>query len=272
MKRQYPFYVLSLSVPTEIVDVNVHPTKIEVRFSDNKFIYESLFFAVKNSLLILDKPAEISFENKRNFTNDQLFNLPNSDASTQLQFSEKVTEKPKEQPVFSDTKVPVYEKQAIQKSADIKTEPEVLTHTTEKNKYKKPEPVYVVNPIKQVKTPDVSEFKYISNDNFKQKETVIVEKMERKSKPVVIGELFKTYIVAQAGDEMLLIDKHAAHERIIFNRMKEEAKNKKASQVLLKPVTVTLSKNEYSTVIDNLSVFHPKYQYMLVFEVDIHLH
>ena len=249
MTGRFPACVLNIEVSPDVVDVNVHPTKIEVRFSDNKFIYESLFFAVKNSLLILDKPAEISFENKRTFTNDQLFNLPNSDASTQ--FSEKVTEKPKEQPVFSDTKVPVYEKQAIQKSADIKTEPEVLTHTTEKNEYKKPEPVYVVNPIKQVKTPDVSEFKYISNDNFKQKETVIVEKMERKAKPIVIGELFKTYIVAQAGDEMLLIDKHAAHERYIFERIKNDAEQLD-TQMYLEPVMVLLSYEEYDALCVNL--------------------
>ena len=251
MTGRFPACVLNIEVSPDVVDVNVHPTKIEVRFSDNKFIYESLFFAVKNSLLILDKPAEISFENKRTFTNDQLFNLPNSDASTQLQFSEKVTEKPKEQPVFADTKVPVYEKQAIQKSADIKKEQEVITNITEKNEYKKPEPVYVVNPIKQVKTPDVSEFKYISNDNFKQKETVIVEKTERKAKPVVIGELFKTYIVAQAGDEMLLIDKHAAHERYIFERIKNDAEQLD-TQMYLEPVMVLLSYEEYDALCVNL--------------------
>lgn len=251
MTGRFPACVLNIDVSPDVVDVNVHPTKIEVRFSDNKFIYESLFFAVKNSLLILDKPAEISFENKRTFTNNQLFNLPNNDASTQLQFSEKVTEKPKKQPVFAGTKVPVYEKQAIQKSADIKKEQEVITNITEKNEYKKPEPVYVVNLIKQVKTPDVSEFKYISNDNFKQKETVIVEKTERKAKPVVIGELFKTYIVAQAGDEMLLIDKHAAHERYIFEKIKNDAEQLD-TQMYLEPVMVLLSYEEYDALCVNI--------------------
>lgn len=78
---------MNVQISPNTVDVNVHPTKIEVRFSDNKIIYESVFFAVKNALLQFDKPNDIKFENKRNFTNEELYDFPPSpDQNEQLQF------------------------------------------------------------------------------------------------------------------------------------------------------------------------------------------
>ena len=70
----------------------------------------------------------------------------------------------------------------------------------------------------------------------------------------VIGEAFKTYIFVQYGeDELILIDKHAAHERLLYNRLKEENASSYA-QTLLAPVPVTLEKNEYSAVLEHLDV------------------
>ena len=256
MTGRFPACVLNINVSPDVVDVNVHPTKIEVRFSDNKLIYESLFFAVKNSLLKLDKPNEISFENKRNFTNNQLFNVPAKDEPKQLQFSEKTVQKPLSSIKPTETKKTTYTpsfKPVLNNDENneiIKPKDEVIFENKLEN-IKPSEPIYKVKPQVQEEAPDFSEFKYINNDNFKQKETVIVEKTESKIKPIVIGELFKTYIVAQVGEEMLLIDKHAAHERYIFEKIKNDA-DQLDTQMYLEPVMVLLSYEEYDALCVNL--------------------
>lgn len=69
----------------------------------------------------------------------------------------------------------------------------------------------------------------------------------------IIGEAFKTYIIVEKDSKLLIIDKHAAHERMIFNKMTNSAEN--YSQVLLTPVPVTLSGKEYATVTENIGIF-----------------
>ena len=81
----------------------------------------------------------------------------------------------------------------------------------------------------------------------KEETTVFVEPFK------VIGEAFKTYILVEQGDKMLIIDKHAAHERIIFDSLKKE-QNDVEGQMLLTPITITLSKEEYNAVLENSEV------------------
>lgn len=76
MTGKFPACVLYIDIPPNTIDVNVHPTKIEVRFSDEKLMHEAVFFAVKNSLMKNDRPNEMHLENKRNFTDRELFDIP----------------------------------------------------------------------------------------------------------------------------------------------------------------------------------------------------
>jgi DNA mismatch repair protein MutL len=96
-------------------------------------------------------------------------------------------------------------------------------------------------------------FKYIADNSFekKQETAIIVDDTAEKPKPVVIGELFRTFVVAQCGDEMILMDKHAAHERYIFERIKDD-KNQLEPQMLLEPVMVVLSYDEYDALSQNV--------------------
>ena len=97
-------------------------------------------------------------------------------------------------------------------------------------------------------------FKFIDAQSFTKKKpvSVIVEEKEpEKPKPVVVGELFKTYVVAQVGDEMILMDKHAAHERYIFERIKSDAEQLE-TQMFLEPIMVLLSYDEYDALTANL--------------------
>lgn len=271
MVGKFPACVLYIEIPPNTIDVNVHPTKIEVRFSDEKLMHEAVYFAVKNSLMKNDKPNEMLLEKpKRNFTDRELYDIPKEDKSVQMQFavedSSPVPDEPPEgskfEPAVSKVKVlPVSESE---KKAGADAFLASLENASEEKptvKPKAPEKVTVeeINRvISEIPLPQEPEeqsdgnFQFINQQSF-EKKSVVVEKAKEpeKPKPVVIGELFKTYVVAQAGDEMLLMDKHAAHERYIFEKIKHDAEQLD-TQMFLEPVMVLLSYDEFDALSENL--------------------
>ena len=298
MTGKFPACVLYIDIPPNTIDVNVHPTKIEVRFSDEKLMHEAVFFAVKNSLMKNDRPNEMHLENKRNFTDRELFDIPKKDNSVQLKFT---MEDNSQKPVASKADIPApkpqTEKQYENSYSYQKPAPTLKTvesrSITEEEKEKlsgsddmflasleqpakrktavtelsgpepKPHKVTVeeINKaISEIPLPEEPEeqsgeaFKFIDAQSFTKKKpvSVIVEEKEpEKPKPVVVGELFKTYVVAQVGDEMILMDKHAAHERYIFERIKSDAEQLE-TQMFLEPIMVLLSYDEYDALTANL--------------------
>ncbi|MBQ9375397.1 MAG: DNA mismatch repair protein MutL, partial [Ruminococcus sp.] len=217
----------------------------------NKLIYETVFFSVKNTLLHFDKPNELKLDNHRKFTDKELYVFPpDTSKNNQLQFT--VAEK-KSEP----------QHQFNQNTIDFNKQ-------TPKIEYEKP--AETVESISQPSQPPTNvdlktiepeskktdfntndtEFKYITKEAFTKNKTVVVDDIQQpKQNPVVIGELFKTYIVAQVGDEMLLIDKHAAHERYIFEQIKNDA-DQLDTQMYLEPIMVLLSYEEYDALSSNL--------------------
>ena len=112
MTGKFPACVLYIDIPPNTIDVNVHPTKIEVRFSDEKLMHEAVFFAVKNSLMKNVRPNEMHLENKRNFTDRELFDIPKKDNSVQLKFAiEDNSQKPAVQKAEIPAQKPQTEKQ-----------------------------------------------------------------------------------------------------------------------------------------------------------------
>ena len=110
MTGKFPACVLYIDIPPNTIDVNVHPTKIEVRFSDEKLMHEAVFF-VKNSAKN-DRPNEMHLENKRNFTDRELFDIPKKDNSVQLKFAmEDNSQKPAVQKAEIPAPKPQTEKQ-----------------------------------------------------------------------------------------------------------------------------------------------------------------
>ena len=259
MTGRFPASVLNITVLPNVVDVNVHPTKIEVRFSDNRLIYEAVYFAVKNSLLNFDKPNEMTLEKKRKFTDKQLYEFPNDTGSNpQLHFEEKPAEPVKTKPVQATAVIEEEPEVVIPKRfVENKTENNVIKNDYKVNEVLSQKQDNPSKPIEKkfesnIEIENLSEFKYIHKNDFSHRESVITEKkIDDKIKPVVIGELFKTYIVAQAGEDMLLFDKHASHERYIFEKIKNDA-NELDTQMLLEPVMVLLSYDEYDALISNL--------------------
>ena len=290
MVGKFPSCVLNIKLRPDFVDVNVHPAKTEVRFGDERKVTSALYFAVKTALETFDTPVQVDLSKVNKVTEKAIEkgvqlqmvedDTPNNKSAqvfrprpqTEVSASAVKTEvkaeikpevrntvKVEPKPDFFKT-MPASEfkaKVAAPKSEPVvqrdEKEPDLIAAFRNKKKQETEMPKAEAAPAVKVEASEVN-----IQPEAKSEPTVkiIEEPKEKQPKPLrLLGEAFKTYIICEYDNRVCLIDKHAAHERIIFNRMKEEARSKKASQVLLKPVTVTLSKNEYSTVIDNLSVF-----------------
>ena len=237
MTGKFPFFVMNIELPFELVDVNVHPAKTEIKFANEKQIYDVAYHAVRNAIYSAEETVE----------------------------PPKPVEK-KEVPVTSQ----VYEKRDFPKEktferhevkADTDTIKEYLKSTAAMSfdEIKKTDNVSVLkedNPFK--KSEELLE-SLLEEETKKEPEQVVmaqVETAERSFNTRIIGQLFDTYILCQEGDELILIDQHAAHERWRFEKLKEAYISKeRLSQILLTPFVFNLGYNEKQTVMDNITEF-----------------
>ena len=276
MVGKFPSCVLNISLPFEMIDVNVHPAKIEVRFVNERPVFDAVYHAVKSSLLQNDNKKQATFKNNTAFNDIKKFN-PFKDGGLIIQKAERektetkpVKPEPKKQSDviseldFDDLKVAdnsnpfdIYSKQAIKNEKNKEKK-------IEEYKTAKAEEIPLIDPDfeKPKEESDNSEYVQqiieVENDEITVTENqnsipTLIPKQEDEIK--YIGELFDTYIIVEKNKkEMLLIDKHAAHERIIYEKLKSE-KAGSSAQILLQPVTVTLGKSEYDAAINNLQMF-----------------
>ena len=271
---KFPPCVLFIDLPFSAVDVNVHPAKTEVRFFDEKRIFDTVYQAVFGALNEDVKRPQVKFSGAK------IFSTP-AQKGEQLRFSQiSASENEISAQKTVDYKIkeygtPVNGESNVLHSADF---PGEKTSDSLENQYIKPKETVKQYSISfetgasfkneksdidisfsgnEYSTKDISSVIPAVNNE----KSVIVELNDEKTDDSVIndipefrllGEAFKTYIFAELEGKLLLIDKHAAHERIIFNKLKENASS--THQLLLQPVVVSLSSDEYNAVIENIDV------------------
>ncbi len=223
MVGKFPGFVLNITIPFETVDVNVHPAKTEVRFSDERKVFEAVYPAVKNALSVGDSRPEIKIK--------------------QTEFNP-----------YKRMTIDEYRQQVLPISQKIDT----VLDEPKKPQISIPKDDVVVarqNPITDdgvIIVPDIPkrEQQPITEVEQVKEETVV----EPEEDVILVGEVFLTYIVVQKGNSIFLIDKHAAHERIIYNDLKKNLKS--GIQQLLVPETVTMTKDEYASILLNIDLLN----------------
>lgn len=236
MVGRFPGCVLNIECNTSFVDVNVHPAKIEVRFANEKPVFELVYYGVKNAIEMLDTPKEASFSSSRpaqTTVNGRIdFFKPQQDNVTQMQFKQEHSADDfwrvaSTSPV---SKKPEYDEDldsGAQKTARLDLE-KIIRSTAEEKAENEPKAVEPLPKKDSAQEVDIPDFR-------------------------LVGEIFKTYIIIEMDGDCYMIDKHAAHERMNYEALK--ASTQIASQVLLTPEAVRLSREEYNAVISNLDLY-----------------
>lgn len=289
MVGKFPSCVLNVFVRPDTVDINVHPAKTEVRFSDERRVSSAVYFAVKSALDSFDTMPEIDLSQKNKVMQrsvpqtEQLTMLDetpiikpmfNNSPFTKKQEPTAVKAEPKKdfwQNVSAKEFVSSDKKEENNKPINDNDEPDLISDFVATQKQKAQQISKMNDSIafeKKAKRDSQSSFvkeeeplvsSNVISEPLPEKESKQIKVSEQKKMPPkplrLLGEAFKTYIICEYDNKVVLIDKHAAHERIIYNKMKENAKNNISSQVLLAPVKVTLSKAEYNIIIQNLDTF-----------------
>ena len=300
---KFGFVILNLEIDPRKIKVNVHPTKIEIRFQEEQKVFKAIYHSIREGLLKKDlvkntektleigtkqeiEPIdqEVKNDTKKDMTEnkniEQISEIINSNTEKRVepepdmqatQRFEPITEKveDKKTGLFGlfkkkdNTIEEEVEKNAIEeifayKSNEIyKTDKETNDETSQNMNFKK-----MYNEtfgIEKEESEDVEKITDYSYADTKQKLSMFEDNEEYKNAPPYkyCGTVFSTYIIIEMGNEMYIIDQHAAHERVMYEEIKKNYYEtaEKESQIMLLPDIINLSHKEKTIVKENLDLF-----------------
>lgn len=241
MQHRYPFVCLSIQIDGTMLDVNVHPTKMELRFSNQNLVYDTIQQAVKDALSGKELIPEVTLEAKTEDPQGPARKLP----------LEKMwkTPKPAKEPVTPQDKNLEYFLAEMRKRVEER-HAQTQTILREDNGYR-------VQQKAENKAEDKAEDKAAGADQTHEtpQPEMCPEQLdlfdgkllskEAAIRHVIIGQLFDTYWLVQYADKLYIIDQHAAHEKVLYERLMKDLKERKfQSQLLSPPIVLNLSMQE----------------------------
>lgn len=287
MIGKFPMAVLNIQIDPSFMDINVHPTKLEVKFANEKAVRNAVYYAVKNALYALPNVPEIERIDKN--TGEVLFkrdtaveqiDIPSVKQSPDIKpaqsygsstskeekrssFHASMPAKQNKMVFFNDSTPntntfapsapPVFYNDAnINTKSDISTSDHyeiistpsaaISNNSSEMNNFTQQATSESKNPETDTDSTDINPITNTDEINVETQDNVFIDEYFK-----IVGQVFSTYIIAEKGDKMLLIDQHAAHERLKYEELKKALANKQImSQILIEPVIVKMTPSEFS--------------------------
>ena len=273
MLHQYPFTAIHFTIKPEIIDVNVHPTKMELRFSQNEFVYQFIYNSVRDALKRRELIPEVNLDTR------------STAKAAAAPASQRTAVPPQAAPVtqaVSATSVPATSAQAATASAagselcrQRLPEPFEIKRSEQMNQIAEHAPEYQTGKAKFFDSPKVSSpeprvSQPVPKTHPSEPETThtvpkaqlpepetsaaLVEKAAPQHR--IIGQLFDTYWLIEFEDKMYMMDQHAAHEKILFERtMKHLSEHTMDTQMIIPPMILSLNMREAEVLQQNMSIF-----------------
>lgn len=277
MQHRYPFTLLYLEIDGEKVDVNVHPSKMELRFSSQEEIYHQLCLTIQNALLERERIPQVSLdtgkkepdsaekrekEERRSLKAPEPFEqrrrnlasaVPQMPGRTQMQTPPLLREEPA---VYGMEEAKARPVPAAAKSEQVRTpeaehapQPETMAEhvpqpeTTAEHAAPKPE---------ENQTSDATVIAGEQTELFDGR----LLSPEARDRHRIIGQIFDTYWLVEYRDALYIIDQHAAHEKVLFERMMREYSSRQVtSQMLCPPLVVSLTDREAELLKKHMEIF-----------------
>ena len=217
---KFPFAIINLKISPSEVDVNVHPSKLEVKFENESSVFDIVYHGIQNAIMDYHRKTSPFVATNE----EEKFDYNKAKTNSNFEASNFIISQENSNSNYNDLKDVVKE---------------------EKEEYRPTSfaPEYDLKEIQNV------EIKDIVNENSK-------ELFETEIKYKYIGSLFNTYILIEIKDKLYIIDQHAAHERLLFERIKNIYYSKaKETQMLLIPSLIELKNNEKELALRNINLF-----------------
>ncbi len=253
MVHKYPFTAINLTIEPELLDVNVHPTKMEVRFKNGEELFSAFMEAIKEALTSHHHVRKVSLENNK---------MPEKPkAPVQPRGAEPFEKSRIPRPIRAMEEMLKEESRyEVDKIFEKKPEPAVMPKVE-----KKPEPVVMPKPEKKpepVAKPKVEEKPepIVQPQTLKPEQLTFLEDdihtETTKQQFHIIGQLFDTYWMLQKNDELLIMDQHAAHEKVLYEKLLKAYREQEVyKQQLMPPVVLNLTLKELDFVKTYESMF-----------------
>lgn len=267
MQHKYPFTSLQITLSGEDVDINVHPTKMEVRFAHQELIYRLIYQTITEGLKEKELIPEVTLasakEEKRE-KEDRKADKQNGQkpisAPEPFEYRRKALEQP-----HSVRDAAIFEnKDRSRENKDRSRESQALPQPDSSDLQKKPEcpdidslaehPLRTDSGVLPEQQPDV----VVQNENPVQLDLFDGKLLSEEAKKHhrIIGQVFDTYWIVQMEDKMYIIDQHAAHEKVLYERIVKEMKaHQITSQLLSPPLIISLNLQEQETMKKYQKVF-----------------
>ena len=272
MQHKFPFVVIHVQVDGEKIDVNVHPTKMEMRFQRQQDVYNIVYEGVHRTLLepelipqveapdpkVISQPkSESPFLLKPKTAPQPMEKKPEEkeEPHDEAYFMKKMKERvlsyhqrnssaevAKKEQIFRPQAQAERIKDALARAKEVEKQPQ--KQAEEQPELIRETPVYETKPVTEEKAEQLNLFE----------EHLL--KREKKAEYKLIGQVFETYWLVEFENSLYIIDQHAAHERVLYERTLKEMKNREfTAQYLSPPIILSLSMQEAQVLNENMDRF-----------------